>query len=338
MRTLSIVVGIFALVVSSCGPGAVGKGDYEIRGSIVDDKTGEPITRSDVSIQFCNEAIEYWAIPRRVGESTFKVRMALPTVRLRVFDATSRYEFYEKTLEVPRSGVDCQIRLLSVRFITLRGRVFVEEAGSWVPMAPPEPRDYPPPPIRGYPVLSFDWEMRGSGCYCPIDSNGIYEVQLPCKLVEVSAVDGWMRPETEFVDLTGVTAEIVERDIRLIRVPEVIEAPDPEHEARLDPSRYVQLKGRLLVREGETWIPLTPEIADKYGKPEDHLAFGLVCKHDGFWSTRLHPDGSFEVQVPRDRLRMYMVNTELGPVTPVLDLTAVTTDVVERDIHMAKDP
>ncbi|MEO6708208.1 MAG: hypothetical protein ABI054_11845 [Planctomycetota bacterium] len=336
MRILSIAFCLASLMLSGCGPRAVGKGDYEIRGSIVDDKTGEPVTRDGVSIQFCNEAIEYWAIPERLGESTFRVRMPPPTVRLRVFDETSRYEFYEKTVEVPRSGLDCQVRLIPVHFITLKGRVFVDEAGSWVPMSPPEPRDYPPPPIRGYPVLSFDWEMRG-GYHCsPIDANGAYEAQLPCKLVKVIPLDGSTRPEPEFVDLTVVTAEIVERDIRLIRVPEVVEAPDPEHEARLDPSRFVQLKGRLLVREGEKWIPLTPVIADKYGKPGNDLSFGLDCKHEGFWSASDHPDGSFEVRVPRDRLRMYLINTELGPVTPLIDLTGVTTDVVERDIELTR--
>lgn len=338
MEPRSLALWIVPFFPSGCAPSAVGTGDYELRGSIVDDETGAPVNREDVRVFVsceAQDASDHTVQPPRRGQSTFAVRMPLARVRLSVHDGDDYYRAYEKTIEVPRSGIVCEVRLVPHRYIVLSGKVLVERAGAWVPMAPPEPLEYPAPPPGGYPVLSFRWESKGTGFYgSPIDTNGAYEVRLPCELVMVSPLDSSMIPEPKLIDLTGVTAERVERDIRL--TPEPLEVSSPEHEARLDPARFIELRGRLIVQQETSWVPLTPEIADRYGKPDCDLGFGLDCQHDGYWSTTRHPDGSFEVRVPRDRLRMYTLNTELEPVPQVLDLTGATGDLVERNIQMVR--
>jgi hypothetical protein len=116
-----------------------------------------------------------------------------------------------------------------------------------------------------------------------------------------------------------------------------------DHVVRLIPTHFVLLKGRLLERERGAWVPmrLPPNDGMLHGWPQLHLDLddeqldSESAQPRASWSISPKDDSSFELRLPRKRLRLDgAINTALAPETPVLDLTEFVGDVLQLDIHM----
>jgi len=212
VRISSIVIGIAALAFSGCGPTIAGRGDYEIRGSIIDAETGAPISRSNVYVHVFNDLIKEQASPGLAVESTFTVRMLVPQVRLRIYDASSRYQLYETEFDVPESGLDHVARLMPTHYVLVKGRLMFLEGDTWIPLSPQVARRFGKWPGLGF---RLDGDREGSWSVRH-DSDASFEVRVPRERLLVSLINTGLEPVTDVVDLTGVTADLVERDVQLV--------------------------------------------------------------------------------------------------------------------------
>jgi hypothetical protein len=211
VRSPSISVGIGILVLSGCGPRTEGQGDYVIRGSLVDGETGAPVSRENVYVHVFNDAIQRTTSPEREDASTFTVRMPLSQVRLRVVDTTDRYHLYETTLEVPARGLDHVVQLVPTHYVLLKGRVLIRDGTAWVPH--PEVGTG----MGETPLLSFGFDDdRPPGWTVALGKDAAFEVRLPRERLRLFVVDSPLAPETPVVDLTGVTDDVVQRDIHFV--------------------------------------------------------------------------------------------------------------------------
>jgi hypothetical protein len=127
-----------------------------------------------------------------------------------------------------------------------------------------------------------------------------------------------------------------------------------DHVVRLVPTHFVRLKVRIVVNEGGAWVLRPPheEFAGIDGRPvfsgTPHMYFDVEPSPEGAvdgapehrsnseWGSDAWYDSTFELRVPRERLRMSTINSELGPNDPILDLSGVREDVVEREIRFVK--
>ena len=123
VRILLVALAAVSLALQGCGARVVGQGDYEIRGSLVDAETRAPVSRADVYVHAFNDGLGRQTSLEREDATTFIIRMPRPDVRLRVSDATGRYQLYETTLDVPSGGLDHVVQLVPTHHVLVTGRL-----------------------------------------------------------------------------------------------------------------------------------------------------------------------------------------------------------------------
>lgn len=100
------------------------------------------------------------------------------------------------------------------------------------------------------------------------------------------------------------------------------------HQVQLVPTHFVRLHGQLLTIENGVWKSKAPG-AGHFG-----ISFALDGDRPGIWPCTLSSSASFEVHLPRDRLRIFLIDTELSPNPSCIDLTGIGTDLVELEIRL----
>lgn len=124
----------------------------------------------------------------------------------------------------------------------------------------------------------------------------------------------------------GVRLRVIDRTDKYRFFERNLEIPATglETVVELVPTHFVLVKGRLL----ENGKAPRVEAGVIGGTPLLGFAWDDDCKGTDYDAD----DGSFEVRLPRTRVEVQMLDTGLGPVPPILDLTGVTVDVVVQDI------
>ncbi len=210
VRILLVALAAASLALQGCGARVVGQGDYEIRGSLVDAETRAPVSRADVYVHAFNDGLGRQTSLEREDATTFIIRMPRPDVRLRVSDATGRYQLYETTLDVPSGGLDHVVQLVPTHHVLVTGRLLVREGDGWARVRLREG-------IGANPLLSFRSDGGGSeGLWVDQRADGSFRARLPRSRVHVLMLDTALHPDPAILDLTSVRDEAVERDIRLV--------------------------------------------------------------------------------------------------------------------------
>ncbi|HTF90981.1 MAG TPA: hypothetical protein VK843_21380 [Planctomycetota bacterium] len=216
MRSSSMVVCIVCLALSACATNHAAKSDYVIRGSIVDAETGAPIAHKDLHIDAFDDAQQWWKSPEAGDEATFNLRLPQSDAWLVVRDFTNRYQLYQTKIAVPPPGLDFVVRLEPTHFVVLKGRMLVEKDGAWVAAPASVRASEVKPVLRGGPLLSLHW-MQGGSNVIDVRPDGSFEVRVPRARVEAMVVATPLTTEPRYLDLTGETADVIERDIHLVR-------------------------------------------------------------------------------------------------------------------------
>ena len=110
-----------------------------------------------------------------------------------------------------------------------------------------------------------------------------------------------------------------------------------DHVVRLVPTHYILMKGRFLVREGVQWVPVPPQRRDGAIGGRPLPSFLLEGEVPAGFRVTFREDASYEVRLPRARVRVQVLDTPLTPDPKSIDLTGVKEDVVVRDVHLVSD-
>ena len=126
----------------------------------------------------------------------------------------------------------------------------------------------------------------------------------------------------------SVRLRVVDRTKRYEFFERQFEVPSSglDYVVELVPTHFVLVKGRLL----ENGKPPHIEEGIIGGAP----LLGFAWEGDSTDADYSSDDGSFEIRLPRTRVRVQMLDTGLSPVPAILDLTAVDADVVVQDIRL----
>jgi len=202
-----IAAGAFALVLAACGASAAGHGDYAVRCLLVDSDSGAEVVPHNVYVVATDDTTGEETNINHLRSAAFVLRMPNPHVRLRITDYSDKYQAYSASLEIPPKGLDHAVVLVATHYVLMKGRVLEQHGTDWVPVRCSEG-------IGGSPLISFHFGRTSRTLHFRDDAS--FEIRLPRERVPVDVLDSALALEAPFVDLSGVTADVVERDIHLV--------------------------------------------------------------------------------------------------------------------------
>jgi hypothetical protein len=178
---------------SGCGPGNV-----EVRGRLVDAETGAPVKRERIYVHAFNDAEKVQvSLDPDEGESTFRLRLPSPEIRLRVPDLEHRYKLFEKRFTAAADGeLEVEVRLEPTHWIRLHGHIQYRESGKLRPV------DHGDGSMGCCPLIDI-----GPRSWIDYDDDGAYSVLVPRELLKIRMVDTPCHPVPAELDLRGATGD-----------------------------------------------------------------------------------------------------------------------------------
>ena len=199
-----LLLGLLPLALGACGQRVAGAGDRVLRGRLVDDETGQPVSRESVYLHAFRDGAGQQVSLEPARSSTYALRVGGPDVRLRVSAGAGEYHLYEETLVVPPEGLEHEVRLVPTHWVRLHGRVLWQDGARWRP------------PSEGDGNLSkVRIDIDGVGGL-RIAQDGTYSRRVPRTLLRFATVntDRWIEP-TE-LELTGFEGDERRLDLHLV--------------------------------------------------------------------------------------------------------------------------
>jgi len=163
---------------------------------LVDDETGEPVSRAQNYVHAFNDATGHQVSLEPADETGFELEIPLPEIRLRVPDRTNTYELFEETFVAENGVLDLEIRLRPTHWIRLHGTVLWRDSDGTL-----------------RPLSEGDGNVRkaaltlGRSVGLSPGPDGSYSVKAPREEMEVLSINTNYHHAPARVDLSGETGD-----------------------------------------------------------------------------------------------------------------------------------
>jgi len=171
---------------------------------LVDDETGEPVSRAGNYVHAFNDATGHQASLDPADETEFELEMPAPEIRLRVPDRTNTYELFEEDFVAKDGVLDVEIRLRPTHWIRLHGTLLWKDTDGTL-----------------RPLSEGDGNVRkaalsaGRGVGFEPGSDGAYSVNAPREVLEIVSINTNYRHAPTRVDLSNETGDDYALDLVL---------------------------------------------------------------------------------------------------------------------------
>ena len=124
MKSLAVLA--ILILAAQILPGCTGqslKSSVHVSVRLVDDETGEAVSRADNYVHAFNDATGHSVSLDPADETEFELEMPAPEIRLRVPDRTNTYELFEQSYVAVDGVLDLVVRLRPTHWIRLHGTI-----------------------------------------------------------------------------------------------------------------------------------------------------------------------------------------------------------------------
>jgi hypothetical protein len=202
----AVALAAVALAAAACAAEPPPPSGVRVSGRILDSETGLPVPRDHVWVHgFSDDAGAQVSLKPESGDAPFSLDLPTRSVRLRVVDASRKYEVWERTLSADGPSLETDVHLVPTHLVLVHVIVRWRDGAALRPLSDGDGN------VRQA-MLSFS--DTGSGSDVEHAGAGEYSLRLPRKTLRVLVVDTNRHATPNTLDLSGfqgdeTTAEFV---------------------------------------------------------------------------------------------------------------------------------